>query len=207
MLISSVFSYAQKAVVSADKMNVVYIGVDNPISFAVPGYEANQISITVDEGVIVKEKNGKYIYRCTHVPQKGGVSFFVSGTKNKKTKVLDTVFYRIKRVPDPQIRIFCDHRNFSICLINLQRNGLQLYFENFDFEMNFYVTDFDVEVTQVSTNKVTKFHNVGAFLSAEVNELLKGVLAGDKISIRNVAVSGPGTAKIILDANPIIVIM
>jgi GldM C-terminal domain len=206
MLISSVFSYAQKAVVSADKMNVVYIGVDNPISLAVSGYEANEISISVSEGTLIKEKNGKYIYRCTKMPKQGEVMFFVSGTKNKKVKVLDTAFYRVKRVPDPRVKYYCFHKSSETCFSDLYRNGLKVELENFDFDVDFFVTDFDIEITLVTANEFSKFHNNGSYLSTEVKNFLKEVKPGDKISITNIGVSGPDSVKRIIDENPMILV-
>jgi HSP20 family molecular chaperone IbpA len=46
-------------VVSADNMNIFYIGVDNPVSVAVPGVLSDKLKVTISEGSI-SGSNGKY---------------------------------------------------------------------------------------------------------------------------------------------------
>lgn len=206
MLISSVFSYAQKAVVSADKMNVVYIGVDNPISYAVTGYKESEIAISCTSGNLTRVASGKFIYRCTYMPNNGMVAFKILGVKSGKTKLLDSIIYRVKRVPDPRVKYYCFHKSSESCFSDLYRNGLRVELENFDFDVDFIVTDFDIEINLVTANKFSKFHNNGSYLSTEVKNFLREVKPGDKISITNVGVSGPDSLKRIIDENPMILV-
>jgi len=46
----SVIAEPSEAVISADKMNVVYRGLDNPISISVPGVGDKDITPTVGKG-------------------------------------------------------------------------------------------------------------------------------------------------------------
>ena len=49
-----------KAVISAEAMNVIYAGIDNPVSVAVPGYFSNQLSVSINYGEI-RGDSGNYI--------------------------------------------------------------------------------------------------------------------------------------------------
>src|SRR5690606_22710382 len=62
------------AVVSPDAMNVLYIGVDNPISVSAPGIPKESLSVS-GEGVTVSGSAGKYV---AHVTQPGTASIHVS---------------------------------------------------------------------------------------------------------------------------------
>lgn len=61
LMMITCWAFSQRAVVSADKMNVFYVGIDNPFSIAVPGYNSNDLIVTCNKGSI-KGSNSKYIY-------------------------------------------------------------------------------------------------------------------------------------------------
>ena len=55
-----------EGVVSATKMNVLYIGVDNPIDIAVAGKKSNELEVKIDNGIIIGS-NGKFIAKPVKV--------------------------------------------------------------------------------------------------------------------------------------------
>ena len=83
--------------VSADKMNVLYIGVDNPITIAVSDVTNENIKVKISKGEI-RGSNGKYIVR---VKEKGSVTIEVSD-RDKRTGTAD---FRVKSFPDPYATI------------------------------------------------------------------------------------------------------
>ena len=52
--------------VSADSMNAVYLGLDNPISISVPGIPNERLSVTVLNADATKKNNGTYILNLVH---------------------------------------------------------------------------------------------------------------------------------------------
>ena len=56
------------ATVSATKMNVIYAGVDNPMSISVPGFSSNDIKPSLSDGSPLVAVNGGYILK----PRKAG---------------------------------------------------------------------------------------------------------------------------------------
>ena len=52
---------AQHVAVSADKMNIVYIGTENPITIAVGGVSNDKIKVTATGGDIRKANDDTYI--------------------------------------------------------------------------------------------------------------------------------------------------
>jgi TonB-dependent SusC/RagA subfamily outer membrane receptor len=80
-----------------DKMNVFYIGVDNPVTIAVPGVPSDRLLVNMNNGLI-SGSNGKYIVRVTTL---GEATIKVSTIKNDQRVALSTQSFRVKRIPDP----------------------------------------------------------------------------------------------------------
>jgi hypothetical protein len=78
-------------------MNVLYIGIDNPITIAVSGYKSEDLIVTMQNGSITG-KEGKYIAHVTNIEQ---AVIIIETMENGKKVLLGTQVYRVKRVPDP----------------------------------------------------------------------------------------------------------
>ena len=50
--------------ISADRMNVFYIGVDNPITVAASGLAADNLTVSATGASISRKDKGQYIVRC-----------------------------------------------------------------------------------------------------------------------------------------------
>lgn len=83
--------------IALDKMNVFYIGVDNPITLAVPNIPSDKLLVTINNGLI-KGSNGKYIVRVTTL---GETTITVATIKDDRKVLLSTQTFRVKRIPDP----------------------------------------------------------------------------------------------------------
>ena len=86
------------ATVSATMMNVLYAGINNPISIAVPGVPESSISATMTNGSLTKGAGG-WIARPTQV----GAECVISVTAEmdgQRTNVGSTTF-RVRKLPDP----------------------------------------------------------------------------------------------------------
>ncbi len=141
------------ASVSADKMNVLYIGVDNPISIAVSGVPADKTSATMSNGTLTGS-NGKYIARVTGKPgEMATITVNVSTMNGSKEDIVKagTTAFRLKYVPDPVTYLSSGSKgDISISKDELVKaDGVQARMENFDFDMKFDVVSFDM-VAQVN---------------------------------------------------------
>ena len=85
-------------VVSADNMNIFYIGVDNPVSVAVPGVLSDKLKVTISEGSI-SGSNGKYTVNVSK-PGDTEISVYVE-TKPGVYEKEGTKKFRIRRIPYP----------------------------------------------------------------------------------------------------------
>lgn len=87
------------ATVSADLMNVLYAGYDNPMSISIPGVPLNQVSATMTGGTLVSKGPGKYICRPSAVGQ--DVTITVSSTKDGAAQKMGEFTFHVRKLPDP----------------------------------------------------------------------------------------------------------
>lgn len=87
------------ATVSATLMSVLYAGYPNPISVSVPGVPVNQVSLSMTNGTLTRDGDGKY----TAVPAKVGedVEFTVTANQEGHPTTIGTYSFRVRKLPDP----------------------------------------------------------------------------------------------------------
>jgi len=89
---------SKKPVITAmelPKMNVLFIGLDNPLKFAVSGIDNSELEVAIDNGQI-RSENGEYYINVT----KPGISIV---TVSYKGEVIQKSEFRVRRIPDPLI--------------------------------------------------------------------------------------------------------
>ncbi len=84
--------------VAADKMNVLYLGVDNPLTIAVAGIPSERVSVSSEKVEFIFLGEGRYIARPL---EEGEASIRVSGPGFGE----NSVPFRVKRLPDPVARL------------------------------------------------------------------------------------------------------
>ena len=88
------------ATVSADLMNVLYAGYNNPISISVPGVPLNKISATMSGGSLQASGPGRYIARPAAVGQ--NVTFTVTSTNTGRPQQMGQFTFKVRKLPDPK---------------------------------------------------------------------------------------------------------
>lgn len=89
------------ATVSATKMNVLYKGIDNPISVSVPGVADEDVRVSITSGSLRRTGQGMYEAKLgSGTPRT--VKVRVSAVlKNGETKPMGEMEYRVKNLPKP----------------------------------------------------------------------------------------------------------
>jgi len=116
------------------RMNVLYIGVDNPIKIAASGYETSELTVSIDNGTITG-KNGEYIV-CPK--QQGTANVIVANSSGKE---IQRTAFKVKITPDPIAAIKTPDGYKTNGLISkkelLDANGIVVSMKDFDFDINF----------------------------------------------------------------------
>jgi gliding motility-associated protein GldM len=165
--VSSTFATITKpnsAVISADKMNVVYRGVDNPMTVSIPGIPDNKVSASGTG--LSKVSGSKYVMR----PGGGRtVNISAAGTLPDGQRVNTTTEFRIKDIPRPTGTIRGEDGDGGC--VRMQRQGLEIasvgaILPDFDFDINLNVTGFKFKVSGQPTVVVNGRKLDGAALGA-----------------------------------------
>jgi len=91
---------APSATVAADKMNVLYAGLENPVSVSA-SVSAEKTSISLSDGTSVKTGPGKYNVTVPESAVSKTVTITVFADIGGKQQTMSSTVYRVKRVPDP----------------------------------------------------------------------------------------------------------
>ena len=86
------------ATISATMMNVLYAGIENPISIAVPGIPSNAISASMTNGSLTRNGN-EWSARPDKVGTEAVVT--VTATVDGRRQTVATTNFRVRKLPDP----------------------------------------------------------------------------------------------------------
>ena len=153
---TSFVSKPKLGLISVDKLNVVYRGIRNPISIAVP----NAKSFTVSGLGVSQEKGNYYIS-----PGQGNEMIVtLEIVLEDDSKVIEEHVFRIKNIGNPLGRI--NNRNCKDCIIIIQKLELQnaeisVYFEDLLTGIKLNVSSFSIELSsktnlEISGNKINE---------------------------------------------------
>ena len=178
------------ATVSADAMNVLYVGVDNPISALAAGIGDANTKVTMTNGTLTKEKAGKYIARVT----KPGVQAVISvyAVENGKEQLMGSQTYRVKRVPDPVARINGQAEGVKNIDKNTLANagGLLVSMKDFEFQLSIRIGSFSLQISKGQELTNVMRSNSNRFTDDMVQNIQR-CKRGDKIFIQDIVAQMP----------------
>ncbi len=183
------------AAVSADKMNVFYIGVPNPITVSAAGVAPTELVVSASGGgaKLVPKGAGKFEMMCT---SPGECKISVSAkTKDGVKPQGPPIPFRVKKIPDPITSVGGKTGTTEIKKIELAGiGGMKAELQGFDFAANFIVVSY--ELTAIIKGSPYVATGSGPGFSPEMKAKLGQVSTGGKIFIDNVKAKGPdGTIR------------
>lgn len=95
---TSYFVSEPMATVSNTMMNVMYAGIENPVSISVPGVASSQISATMTNGTLSRSGNG-WVAKPQAVGKDAVIS--VTASQNGRSMNVAQMTFRVRRLPDP----------------------------------------------------------------------------------------------------------
>lgn len=174
--------------VSADKMNVVYLGLDNPISVSVPGIPNERLTVSASNAVLTKTGNGKFNLQ----PKQGtNVDVQVMATmENGEKRNMGTMSFRIKRVPKPTAKFgeLTESGNMAKNVVAIQK-GLIAYYPDFQFAATPKVTSF--RMTIISSGTVEEFTSTGPMLTQAMINRLQKLKKNERVAFEEINAVGP----------------
>jgi gliding motility-associated protein GldM len=191
----AVISRPNSATISADKMNVVYRGVVNPMTISFAGVADN--NVTASAPGLSRTSGSSYVMS----PGSGReVTINVSGTLPDGSKVSDQKVFRIKDIPPPVGAI-----RGETGIVRMQRQGLEIstvsaVLPDFDFDVNLNVTGFSFKVSGQPTVNVS-----GTRLDNAAKSALRRAKRGDAVQIFDLNVKVQGSSVVLKKTAPVII--
>ncbi len=184
------------AVISPTKMNVLYRGIENPVSVSVPGVDPDNIELAASSaGFKIKpDPSAPGSYLITPGKQAKGreVSLLVNAkSENKKKKVGEKPF-RLKPLPPPTPLFMGKKPTDDVIQLVALKSGDKLFcvLEDFLFDgIKFEVTKFSLSTTR--GGDLISYNTRGDRLSGEMKSAIGQMRKNQIITFNNIYAVGP----------------
>lgn len=191
------FTTAPMAVISATKMNVVYTGIDNPISVSVPGVPAKDVKVSCSMPNALSQIDNKGNYSLKPVLENGVNVITVKAEVNGK--VMGITQYRIRNVPKPSLQLSSIENSGPVSIARARSiKNVNTVLKDFIFDgIRYSPQTWVLAYQQKSTGQSQIENGRGTEISANMKALFSNAKPGDKIILTNVTALGPsGPVKV-----------
>ena len=176
-----------------DKMNVFYIGVDNPVTVAAAGYSVEDVSLSIP-GATVTGGKGHYIVTVDKI---GNIDVSINAkTKEGPIKKVGGMPIRVKRIPNPIASV----GGISTGGMNAATFRAQIApaarLDNFDFDAKFTIVGFTFMMLPKGKDIVGPYsvaNNNGCRFTdnQDIVKAMQRARAGDRVFIEDIKAVGP----------------
>lgn len=172
----------QGLLLSADKMNVMYRGLENPVTGSILGADNSQLSLSAPGAVVKNTGKGKW----TVTPSTGNtVQLTLSGTDPTGKRVSQVFEYRIKGIPRPQGQIRGKAVNYMPAS-SIPNQIVSATLPDFDFPVSFTVNSFIMKLPGRAGTMIQ-----GSSLSS-AEGVLRNLRPGDVVQIYDIQATATG---------------
>lgn len=170
--------------ISASKMNVFYMGVDNPVEVSAAGVPSDKVNVSMDGGSIRKNGDGTYTVTATKPTKNAKINVSAPGMTASKV-------FRVKPFPSPVPKLNTKPGG-NISSGELKSvQGVLPVLENFDFEARCNIVGFRmVRVAPRSDAEIAV--NQGGKFKGQASAILKKAKAGDRYFFEDIKCKCPG---------------
>ena len=174
------------AVASLTNMQVVYAGIENPISIGVPGTDSRNITPVVVEGNAKitpnpQGKAGDYLIMAQATSRKLVIRIDVKDGKG--TRAMGTHTYKVKPIPEPTLNLGNYKKNAKVLKTEFESLTLRPVLEGFDFTLpkgSMKISEFEFQI--LGAGKAAT-HGTGNRLSPDMVSQVKRAPKGAKVLI------------------------
>ena len=174
--------------VAATKMNVFYIGVDNPVSISVPGIAEANLRPNISAGTMARDPGSKeWIVR---VPQgQARTVITVDALYQGETRRMGSAEFRIRRVPNPVAEIAGQLEGAIDKSTLLAAGAIIPVMRDFEFDLYFEVKSFRM-TTIIGGDGISQRGTSNRF-NEEMIRLIQNSRRGQKFFFENIQAEGP----------------
>ena len=192
LIVVNLSANAQQFTVSADKMNVLHVGVDNPITPMVENFPCKDILIETNNGMI-KKGYDTCQYIVTPDSKEETIIRVFTKTKNGK-KLIGEKQFRTRLIPKPTIVLAGKEKGTIRKNMLLAQLGLLIGGDAAHFGFTFTIDGFKVIILR-DNSIVFESLCTGAKFSDSIKEGIQKMKAGDKFICEDIKFSGYGYTR------------
>lgn len=183
---------APSATVSADLMNVLYAGYDNPISVSIPGVPLNAVQASMSGGSFRSIGMGKYIARPSTVGS--DVTINVASNDNGKSRQMGKFTFHVRKLPDPAAYITVGTDRFrggGLAKASLMgAHGIKAAIDDGILDIQFKVVSFETVFFDNMGNAVP-MASAGYNFSERQRDTFRKLSRGKRFYISRITAVGP----------------
>ncbi len=183
-------SFQPSAAISADAMNVLFIGLDNPMSISVPGITPENTIVSASSGVtLTTAGSGKFIAKAA-IGVKSAIITVSARMQDGQLKKMGESIYKVRRVPPPKLKLGNLSSGVYPKVKLLAQNYVNAVLEDFYFnDLKFSIVKYTVILI---TKKGEYYEEHGSSGNPDaVKKLIKKASSGETVYIDYVKANGP----------------
>jgi len=194
---TSYFVSEPMATVSNTMMNVMYAGIENPLSISVPGVAASQINATMSNGTLSRTATG-WVAKPTTVDKDAVIT--VTANQNGRSMQVSQATFRVRRLPDPTPYIIIKDASGNAQRYKggtkiskkqlLESKGIGAAIDDGLLNVEFKVKSFRVEMFDSMGNRIPEDSQTAEWSSRQ-NEAIRRLSSGKTFFITRVKAIGP----------------
>ena len=185
------------ATISATMMNVLYAGIDNPMSISVPGVATNSVTATMTNGTLTR-KGDTWVARPSQVGTEATIT--VTAEMDGRRQEVSSTKFRVRKLPDPTPFItykdskgnsdrYRGGKPFSKTLL-LQSPGIEAAIDDDLLNISFTVLSFETVFFDSMGNAIPEVSD-GANFSQRQKDSFRRLSRGKRFYISRVKAKGP----------------
>lgn len=179
---------AQRFLVSNDSENILYLRVPNPVSAVAEGIDCNHLVITIDNGSITKQSDGKSSCKYISIPTVPGTAkISIYKKTNGRLKKIDEMFFRVKMLPEPDPMVGNIEKDTINKKVLIALGGVRAIQVNSSICYDFEVISYNITIIRKDSLSATAT-NIGARYNHELLEHLNNIQRDDQIIISDITV-------------------
>lgn len=191
---SSSYTVIEPAVtISPTMMNVLYAGIDNPISISAPGIPMTAIQASISNGSLTRNGN-QWVARATAIGQQATIT--VSATLNGSSRQLGSMTFRIRKLPDPTAYMLVGNNQYKGTPRRISKaalmgcSGVKAALDDGVLDIQYTVVTFKTIFFDSMGNAIPET-SAGASFSERQREQFKRLKPGARFFISEIKAKGP----------------
>jgi len=172
--------------ISPVKMNVLYLGIDNPLSISISGVKDENVSAEINHGTLSKVSGNEYIARPS---RSGNATIEVFAEIDGQKEKIGSMEFRVKMMPVPIAKVAGKSGGNIEKTDLLSQTGVIVDMENFLFDLRYIITQFTVGVATDKGDRVLQSNS--ADFTPEQKALLTSLDKGTRVFFTNIKARGP----------------